>query len=353
MRCPAVVSVLLLCCLLCCGASAALALPQKQHREVTLTSCKGLTSAFCEYIAAQAYNVDAFEFSDPIAHSQAGNDQSLCQAADALTVRMRELGEIVALGLSRRDAGMVGRGLGRAIHTLQDECTHHGMKNPEHAWFTLEDTCDGTQKSPDASPLAIECAAKETEVIMAEVLSAVSAAGLTSEDMDRVDEPTLHGYTRRDVCNNFLNEAQNWDGVDLQWDSDKVRPVMRKELLEAMRGTYLPLSPTPICETSDIGSTSLQPPQDLSGQDPPSCLKLDLYCLGNPNSGKGDGRLGLSSSDEEAGAIEDFQVTSQQPEVRDAGGCSVTSSQSRGLGLENALCGALLFGLMWRRRRRS
>src|SRR5256885_12817527 len=135
---------------------AAHALVQSKHHSVTSTGCTqaGLPARFCQEVAVEAYNTDAFEFEDLAAHAQIPVGSTACDAADRSLMRLGALGRELRGGLGelRRSgsgaaATAVARALGRSLHTVQDNCAHHGMPNPQHAWFSLSDSCRSTSDS--------------------------------------------------------------------------------------------------------------------------------------------------------------------------------------------------------------
>ena len=68
--------------------------------------------------------------------------------------------------------------LGRALHSLQDNCGHHGMVDPPHAFLAVEDTCSGTGEHPDSQDDALACAREETRGVSAGFSSLADSLGL-------------------------------------------------------------------------------------------------------------------------------------------------------------------------------
>src|SRR3569623_1408635 len=77
-------------------------------------------------------------------------------------------------------AGAIASSIGRALHTVQDDCAHHGMPNPQHAWFSLADYCEGTATNPDVQDSAISCARAETAAVMKVAADAIQSTGLAA-----------------------------------------------------------------------------------------------------------------------------------------------------------------------------
>ena len=133
--------------------TSAFALDQSVHQEISQNACiaANLPKDFCERVATEAYNVDHYEWSRPEAHAQiadSGASGTACTAANATLERERLLGidiraSLVTLsrGQSKDLATHIATQLGRSLHTIQDDCAHHGMTNKQHAWASLTDSC--------------------------------------------------------------------------------------------------------------------------------------------------------------------------------------------------------------------
>ncbi|HEV7554807.1 MAG TPA: hypothetical protein VGO00_05080, partial [Kofleriaceae bacterium] len=148
---------------------SALALEQSDHQAISEDACTaaGLPEDFCERVGTEAYNVDHYEWSHPEAHAQIGVGAlgTACTAANAALDRVRVLGADIQTSLftlygspSNDLATHIATQLGRALHTIQDDCAHKGMPNDQHAWASLLDTCTGSKTSPDLAPEALSCA---------------------------------------------------------------------------------------------------------------------------------------------------------------------------------------------------
>ncbi len=328
----AVVSVLVL------GASSAHALEQKKHRAISEGACLnvGLPDDFCERVGVEAYDVDSYEWNDLSAHAQidVAAGQSRCSAANKALDRVRTLGSDIRASLgylaytsSEEDATHVAVQLGRALHTIQDDCAHHGMTNPQHAWYSLSDTCEGTKDSPDLDPAAFTCAERETAAVMDAFATAVADAGVANWQLDGIDGGWTHWPARGGVCE-FLKSAKSWDGVDTRWDNGLVVPYLQDQLDYAM--TMGDESLGDVC-TGDLDAITpawLWADADLS--DPPSwCWKVRAYCVGK------------ADAPDEAPPWSDDATAPTDPTTH-AGGCSIGGADPREGGIDGVIA-VLLF----------
>jgi hypothetical protein len=298
------------------GSASAYALDQSVHEQISLDACQaaGLPHDFCERVGTEAYNVDDYEWSHPEAHAQIGVGATTCGAANATLERLRVLGsdirtsvEQLAQASSENLRIHIATQLGRALHTIQDNCAHHGMPNPQHAWWSRLDSCTGSKTSPDAQPDAATCARSESDAVVAAFTGELAAAGIATNALDDLSEGWTHWPARADVCQ-FLRDASTWDGVDRRWNNAIVVPWLRDQLTNAI--------------TSDDGSIGDACGVDLSvaqpaavvdvSTPPPFCLKLQTYCLGA--GGKDDGQ----------DAAPPWEDDAPPP----SGGCSIAGSSS-------------------------
>ena len=170
-------------------SAPAFALKPGVHADVTQQSCQaaGLAKDTCTRIATEDYNTDNREWDDLRAHAQIDDGETACTAADSAAARMWNLGAELRTTLATfassgtyDDAGAVDAVIGRVLHTVQDDCAHEGMPNPQHAWFSLGDFCSGTATNPDVQPEAIGCARVESDAILAIVAIEIRNSGLAS-----------------------------------------------------------------------------------------------------------------------------------------------------------------------------
>ena len=273
-------------------SSSAQALDQSKHRALSRDACAkvGLPWDFCERVGTEAYNVDHFEWFDMAAHAQVDVEQgqTKCEAANLAAARVRSIGAslgdaiaAVAADDDDVDGTKTATLLGRALHTIQDNCAHRGVSNPHHAWLSLSDSCEGTKSSPDARPEALECATRETAEIVAAFASALDDADV---DFDVLDDGVSEGKgkwpLRGDICE-FLQSGNSWDGVDDHWNSAVAVSALRDQFAAALAGTAVSEdvcagNPNALSATPDASiDTSM-------GQE--FCLKIDLFCIGKDDA---------------------------------------------------------------------
>ena len=263
-------------------ANTAFALPEWQHYDLSLQYCRaaGLPEMFCSRVATESHNTDALEFDDLAAHAQSFPEQNLCEAADATLLRIHSLSSEVARALEKTDASAAAAALGRSLHTIQDNCAHHGMTNPEHAWYTLSDVCQKTSLSPDVAPEALPCAQADTEAAVSAFVEALGSLGVPPDLLASTSQVKKKkaGYTSQ--CD-FLAEAKTWDGQDKVWDRDKMRAPLLHALTAGLLGG--PLGDSVCASGPEAIATTPAPTVDTS-HGTPSCLKVHLYCLGKADS---------------------------------------------------------------------
>jgi len=274
--------------------SSAFALDQSVHQAISHDGCTaaGLPQDFCERVGTEAYNVDSYEWSPPEAHAQIGTGAigTACTAANAALERERQLGADIRASLAQLAASPsedlrihIATQLGRALHTIQDDCAHHGMPNAQHAWWSRLDACSGSQTSPDLQPEAASCARTETTAVFSAFADAMAAAGISAPALDDVSEGWTHWPKRGDVCD-FLHEAESWDGTDRRWNNAVAVPWLRDQLTHAIATDDSSLHDA--CADGELEDTSPAAHVDISTP-PPFCLKLKAYCVGA--GGKADG----------------------------------------------------------------
>lgn len=276
------------------SADAAHALEQSKHQELSHDACveHGLPDRFCRQVGVEAYNVDHYEWDDPAAHGQMADDGTACDGADAVMTRELALGqeirhriENLAYSPSRAENDALARAIGRALHTVQDDCAHSGMPNVEHAWMSMSDTCDGTSVSPDVQPDAIDCARGATDVVMSTIVDTMSDWGLEKASLAQTDVDETHWPSYGDVCS-FLGEAPTWDGVDRHWDNAIVLPAVRGVLTWAI--TSDDAYAWDVCYDAPDGIL-VSWTDDVDVSDPPDCAKISVFCLGKADGDASEG----------------------------------------------------------------
>ncbi len=268
------------------ASSSAWALDQSEHQEMTRTACSsaGLPSRFCARVASEAYNVDHYEWDLMAAHGQPEPGQSLCDAANATAGRVFELADGLAHWLQQpptgeRTVGLAAQ-LGRVLHTVQDNCAHAGISNAHHAWLSLEDTCEGTNASPDHQPEAEACALEATDAILKAFVAQLAQAG-GSAAIDNVEATTTRYPSRDGVCE-FLQGAHDWDGIDRRWNNGWVTTSLQEHFVAGITGGR---TLRPAC--SGAGSELFRAPGapvDVSAG-PTSCTRIEAFCVGKSDLG--------------------------------------------------------------------
>ncbi len=328
-------------------ASTAHALNQSKHFDITVQSCTdaGLPNAFCQRVGVEVYNVDAREFNDLSAHSQIPEGSTACDAANASLWRVFWLGgqvraATIAVGYrsSLRGNDALAQDLGRALHTVQDNCAHSGMPNPQHAWHSLSDVCNGTTESPDVNPAAFACASNETDAIFSAFIDVLhdnggdfASLGNISTDNDK------HWPAYSDVCA-FLGSASDWSGQDRRWDNSVMRPALTDRLVRGLYGADATQF-TRVCSGNDddVLPAYSDSDRDTSGG-AQSCIKIHTFCLG-----KADG----AAADAEPPPYEPVPAA---PTTAVSGGCSVGGEGSPSAAAPLLL---MLVALLVRRRRQA
>ncbi len=329
--------------LLAASPTSAFALDQAVHQSISHDACiaAGLPQDFCERVGTEAYNVDSYEWATPSAHAQIADNalSNACGEANKVLERERTLGVDIRTSLGKVNSANtedlrihIATQLGRALHTIQDDCAHKGMPNAQHAWWSLTDACkSGSKTSPDAQPEAASCARTETAAVFAAFKQELGQAGVSAASLDNLSEGWTHYPKRGDVCA-FLREPGNsaWDGTDRRWNSVVVVPWVRDQLTNAITADA-----SSVGDMCTAGITVEQPNAVVNvSSPPPFCLKLTALCVGA--GGKAD-------EEEVAPPWDDGSQDTQ------SGGCSVDSQGSPAGWLLVAFVG---LGLVAGRRRR-
>lgn len=263
----------------------ALALKPGKHRSIAEASCKAnhLPEAFCRRMGKAVYETDYEEWTDLSAHAQTERGQARCDAADAAITRVDRLARSVVGSAAAGDLQTAAIDLGRALHTIQDECAHHGMTNEQHAFLSLEQTCgDDADVSPDIQPAAITCATERTSAVMKRVASALAGTRWTG-----VDRLCTDPFADRDMdtcatavlptpimaCD-FLSLFRDWDGVNSRWNG-----LVGPALVDAFAAG---LANTPASSSVCAGDPSAIDPEPVprTAVVDNTCGLVDIGCLG-------------------------------------------------------------------------
>ena len=267
-------------------SSSAYALNQSVHYQIAYDSClaHGAPEAFCDQVAVAAHNVDDYEFNVLAAHGQMEVGQTACDGADAAIWRAfwfgqqirQTIGAVVYDGSTEHISDLASF-LGRALHVVQDNCAHSGMTNPQHAWRSLDDLCEGTSESPDLVPAAAACAREETDAVFDAVLATLDDWGADKSALSNISDHENHLTDYGDACN-YLGSAGQWDGVDRRWDNTIVRPFMRNEIVSAI--TRDDASHSYVCDHAPDGLlVGYDADVDVSNG-PNRCALVSVVCLG-------------------------------------------------------------------------
>ena len=269
-------------------ASPAWALKPSKHRELAEAACaaQNLPSTFCERMGQQVFETDYQEWTTPSAHAQRALGQPRCEAADAASTRVHDLAAAAVIAAHADDYEAAAIALGRAIHTLQDECAHHGMTNEEHAFYSMEDTCgDDVNVSPDTQPLAIACATSRTNDAMAAAAAALadvrwSGIDWLCRDADNKDTCELASLPSPFQACDFLALHKDWDGTDSTWNGDVVGPALVASFDAGLTGASSVSAPS-VCASGSIDPLA---PHALVTNRDTGCTLTDIACLGKADA---------------------------------------------------------------------
>jgi len=289
-------------------SAPAWALKPGKHRSIAEDACAraSLPTAFCRRTGKAVYEVDYREWSDLSAHAQRERGENRCHAADAAAARIDRLSREIVAAADARDFELAAIDLGRALHTLQDECAHHGMTNAEHAYYSLRQLCTDEQTSPDDQPDAIACAEATTRDALAHVATALAAVNWSGIDYvcrDAEDRDTCASAllpTPAMACS-FLELHSDWDGRDSRWNSDIVDPALTAAFANGLAGEPASRSVCGGIATAIDPTASLAIVSDVSG----GCMLTSTLCLGK---------------------VDEETAAEQDPDA--AGGCATTSGAS-------------------------
>lgn len=312
-------------CLSLGSLTSALALKQSGHYNVTYEACRAekFGMAYCKAVAAAAYNVDKLEWTDMAAHGQRRQGQSACDAGQATANRLNDLGRAIRATNTPKESAKL---LGQALHTIQDECAHHGMTNAQHAHFSLDAECgDGT--NPDTTSSALSCAASRTK---AAFVALRGSLGLSSAELSSWCVSHGCSTTRmvglREGCE-FLGERAAWNFKETKW-TNAAGQIMFTAFTNGLTGGGAPK----VCGNGDIALAA----DTLAKEPAESCTTVRTVC------GKVD------ASEEELVEVFDEDANNIVEETEDGGGCSVVQNNG---GL--VMLGLLGIGLSLSRPRRG
>lgn len=272
------------------------ALSQAKHFEVSLSACSGAMTAvgFCQSAAMAAHNTDGYEWTDMAAHAQIPEGASACAGAKATTDRLASLGsaireKVFAIGAaqdasSRRAlAKETALLLGRALHTLQDNCAHHGMPNPQHAWHSHSDTCKGTSQSPDLAPSALTCAGEQSRAAFSAFKELLTEAQVEVSALADTDGTLAAAFPKvGEVCE-FLHSAATWDGVDRRWSNEVVVPALMTQLTRGFSQGQATGEDLCASDPDQLVPASVDPVVDTQAG-PGACAAVDAFCSGDPSA---------------------------------------------------------------------
>ena len=291
------------------------ALEPAKHRALAEKACADvhLPDAFCRRMGQEAYQTDYNEWTNLSAHAQRELGEDRCTAADKALWRVDQLARTAVAKTRAGDFEAGAVALGRAVHTLQDECAHHGMTNQEHAYLSLTQTCTSNDTSPDIQPAAITCATTRTHDAFVAVAAALEGTRWSYVESICQGNSNNDNNTTTDSCQQaalptphmaceFLEEHTDWDGDDSRWNGDIVGPRLLAAFQGGLRGDAAP--PAPICpRTTD----AIDPPSPhpLVTNREAGCGLIDITCLGkvdDPGSSQQDASSGGCSTGSGAGA---------------------------------------------------
>jgi hypothetical protein len=269
--------------LIALAPSAAWALKPGKHRSLAEAACRDaqLPDDFCRRMGKQVYETDFSEWNDLSAHAQRERGQDRCAAADAAIARVDRLAREVVDDVHTLAYEPAAVALGRMIHTIQDECAHHGMSNEEHAFYSLETTCDGVDVSPDTQPAAIACAETRTSAAMQRIATALAGTSWTGveqicRDFDNKDTCATAALPTPAMACRFLRLHKDWDGTDSTWHTTRVGDALFDAVANALDGSAVSRS---LCN-GDPHAIDPQMPRANVVDREAGCGLLDAICLG-------------------------------------------------------------------------
>lgn len=265
------------------ASQPAWALQPGKHRQLAESACTdaGLPSAFCHRMGKEAFETDWHEWTNLAAHAQRELGEDRCTAADAARTRLDRLGREAVAKTRAGDFEAGAIALGRAIHTLQDECAHHGMTNQEHAFYSLTQTCTHDDVSPDIQPEAIACADARSREAFALVATALAGtrwdgADWLCRDAEANDSCATASLPAPWSACEFLAEHADWDGEDSRWDGARVGSALVASFAAGLSGAA---ATSAICGADATAIDPLTVRATVADRDA-GCGLIDIACLG-------------------------------------------------------------------------
>ena len=257
------------------------------HQQISVADCEsvGLGRSFCERVGAEAFDVDSREWDNLEAHAMPTLRQSQCDAAAAVQGRLRRRGAEIRAILAKHqltlgDGDALASSLGRALHTIQDNCAHEGMTNPQHSWYSNRGYCLSDGEDPDERQSALDCAARESVAVLKAFADAVRAAGYRPDALGVSAALGTVNPDRDQVCA-FLHEWQSFDGVDRRWDNTLTLPAFRATFIDALTtGAAVADVCTGLPAVAGRSPIAIKTPRPRVAVSYPLCFTEEVYCVG-------------------------------------------------------------------------
>lgn len=259
------------------------ALKTEDHRAITNEHCvrAGFHDAFCARASAEAFVVDEQEWERPWMHAMPRDGEGHCEAAQEVQKHLARRGREIRAALARPTLGRVeieaiAEAFGRTLHTVQDNCAHEGMTNPQHAWYSLRSFCQHTGEDPDVAPRALECAANETKLLFRALKEAFRANGKDPASLWEAHDMAASQPGLAHVCE-FLGEWQAFDGNDRRWDVALTAPAFRSTFTSALLEDR---DVAPVCaDRASASPLAIRSPRPrVASLADPTCTPVRLVC---------------------------------------------------------------------------
>jgi hypothetical protein len=257
------------------------------HQQISIAECEaaGISRSFCERVGAEAFNVDSQEWNNLEAHAMPTLQQSQCDAAAAVQGRLRRRGAEIRAILAKHtitygDGDALASSLGRALHTIQDNCAHEGMTNPQHSWYSNRGWCLSDGEDPDEKQAALDCAARESVAVLKAFADAARAAGYHPETLGVSAALGTVDPDRDQVCS-FLHEWSQFDGFDRRWDNAVTLPAFRDTFIAAFTtGAAVADACTGLPVAAGHSPIAIKNPRPRASVSYPLCFTTEVYCVG-------------------------------------------------------------------------